>query len=100
MSVLSRVSKKISKYGEQFTINGTTSAKGFFQLLNTGTMHTFLDDTEAATIMRPALYLTTSADTPIAEGNTIARDGKSYTVRKVALQRFGQTVVIKIAVLA
>jgi hypothetical protein len=94
-----RIDKQFSRFGEAFSINGTTPAKGFFQQLDTGRMHIYLDDTEVAMMIRPGLFLVVPADTVIAAGNTIARDGRTYTVLKTANQRIKDTVMVKIAIL-
>ena len=99
MSILSRVNKKITKHGDDFLINGATPGKGFFHVMDSGTMHTYFDDTEVAAITRPTLFLVTSSDSTIAVGNTIARDGRTYTVRKIVIQRLGATTIVKLAAL-
>ena len=99
MTLLSRIDRKIKKHGEEFLVNGVTPEKGFFRVLDTGKMHAYLDDTEAATVIRPALFLVTSADAAIAVDDTIARDGRNYLVRKLSIERFGGEAVVKVAVL-
>jgi len=94
-----RIDKQFERFGEAFSINGTTPAKGFFQQLDTGRMHIYLDDTEVAMMTRPGLFLVVPADTTIAVGNTIARDGRTYDVLKTSNQRIKDTVMVKIAIL-
>jgi len=98
--MLSRIDRKIAKHGEDFLVNGTTPEKGFFQVLDTGRMRAFLDDTEVMTVIRPALLLVTSSDAAIAVDDTILRDGRTYSVRKIFIERFGGTAMVKVAVLA
>jgi hypothetical protein len=100
VAVLSRIEKKINKHGESFLINGTTAAKGFFRVLDSGTMRNYLDDVEIMAVIKPALFLVTLQSTPIAVDNTIARDGRTYVVRKVATERFAGVAVAKVAILS
>lgn len=100
MSILSRIERKIAKHGEDFLVNGTTSEKGFFQLLSSGSLRTYFDDTEAMSIIRPTLLLITTQDAAISVDDTITRDGRTYTVRKIVIQRFGGTAVVKVAALS
>jgi len=99
MGIGSRVQKKIDKHGEQFQVDGGASGKGFFQLLDMTRARTFLNDAEVATLIRPALMLVTSPDMEVAENDTIARDGRSYLVRKVAVLRFGGVAVAKVVIM-
>lgn len=97
MSLLSRVNKKIAKFGEDFLINGVTPGRGFFQVLSSGSIGMYFDSYESSAIVRPALILVTTADAPIAVSNTITRDGRTYTIRKIVTQRLGGTAIVKIA---
>ncbi|MEN6372302.1 MAG: hypothetical protein ABFD64_09855 [Armatimonadota bacterium] len=97
MSVLSRVNKKIEKFGEDFLINGVTRGRGFFQVISSGTMGMYFDSYETSAVERPALILITAADSPIAVSDTVTRDDRTYTVRKIVVQRLGGTAVVKIA---
>ncbi len=100
MSVLSRIEKKINKHGESFLLNGTTAAKGFFRMLDSGTMRNYLDDTEIMAVAKPALFLITLQSTPIALDNTIVRDGRTYHVRKVWTERFQGIATAKTAIIS
>ncbi|MEN6521274.1 MAG: hypothetical protein ABFD46_09020 [Armatimonadota bacterium] len=97
MSVLSRINKKIAKHGEDFLINGVTQGRGFFQVLSSGSMGMYFDSYETSAIVRPALILVTTADSPIAVSDTVTRDSRTYTVRKIVIQQLGGTAVVKIA---
>ena len=94
-----RIDKQFERFGEGFSINGTTPAKGFFQQLDTGRMHIYLDDTEVAMLTRPGLFLVVPADTQIAINDTITRDGRQYSVLKTSNQRIKNTVALKIVIL-
>ena len=94
-----RMDAKLAAFGEDYLLNGTTPCKGFFQQLDTGRMHIYLDDTECAMLSRPGLFMVTSADVSIAPGNTIARESRTYTVLKSATQRIANVAVAKIAIL-
>jgi hypothetical protein len=99
MPFLQRIKKKLTKHGEQFTVGGNTY-RGIFQVLGSGTMSTYLDDIERMGVVRPGLLLVTQADAVIAVNDTITRDGRIYTVLKTSNQRIGDTIVVKIVVLA
>ena len=95
-----RMDDKLASFGEDYLLNGTTPLKGFFQQLDTGRMHIYLDDTEVAMLTRPGLFMVTSAGAAIAVGNTVARDGRTYTVLKTSEQKIAGVTVAKIAILA
>ncbi|MDO8684908.1 MAG: hypothetical protein Q7N50_15700 [Armatimonadota bacterium] len=100
MLLKKRFDEKLAAFGEDYLLNGTTPYKGFFQQLDSGRMSIYLDDTERAMLTRPALFLATSADAVIAQGNTIARDGRTYSVLKMSIQRVAGAAVAKIVILA
>lgn len=93
-----RIAKKLAKFGEQFTVNGTT-CRGVFKILDSGTMRTYLDDVEVMGVVRPGLLLVTEADAPISVSDSISRDGRTFTVLKTSQHRIGDTSVVKLAIL-
>lgn len=97
MSMLSRIDNKLDRHGEEFLVNGVTSEKGFFQVFDSGKMRTYFDDTEMMAVVRPTLFLITFADAAISVNDTIDRDGRTYTIRKIAIHRFGGTAMVKVA---
>jgi hypothetical protein len=98
MGFLERISGGMKRYGEAFQLSGTTYY-GVFKLLDSGTMHTYLDDVESMGVTRPGLTLVTDCNTPIAENNSIVRDGRTYTVLRVSVHRIAGVAVAKVAVL-
>ncbi len=94
MKFKERVDKTFNKYGEDFTVNGT-AAKGFFQIMDHNRMLTYFDTVESSYITKPGLIVLVPADTPAQAANTIARDGRTYTVAKIVPQRIQNTVVMK-----
>ncbi len=99
MGYLERISRGMRRSGEAFQLSGTTYY-GVFKLLDSGTMRTYLDDVEAMGVTRPGLTLVTDYNTPIAEDDSITRDGRTYTVLRVSVHRIGGVAVAKVAVLA
>jgi hypothetical protein len=99
MSLQSRLEKAFDVYGEQFFINGTTSAKGFFQTLDQSRINTYFDSIEAAYIVKPAMMLLVPASTSLAVNNTVQRDGRTYTIKKIWKSRFKNSVIMQNAVL-
>jgi hypothetical protein len=89
----------LTKHGEEIQIGGST-IRGFFQPLDSFRTHLYLDDTEAQAVVKPGLFLITHADASININDTVTRDGRIYTIRKVALERLGDTAVLKCAVLS
>jgi hypothetical protein len=94
-----RVDKIFQEYGESIMINGTTSAKGFIQPLDHQRMLSYFDSTEESLITRPGLIAMVPADTSAAVDDTIARDGRTYEVKKIFKQRIGDTVMMQTLVL-
>ncbi len=94
-----RTDKIFERFGESFLINGVSPAKGFFQQLDTGRMHIYLDDTECAMLIRPGLFLVVPGDTQFTTGDTVARDGRTYEALKVSNQKLRGEVIVKIVIL-
>lgn len=99
MHFAKRIARKLAKFGEHFTVNGTTH-QGVFKILDSGTMNLYLDDVERMGVVHPALLLVTEPDVPIEADDTLTRDGRTYTVLKTSLHRIGDTSVVKIAILS
>ena len=94
MSYKKRADSVFDKYGEEYLINETTSARGFFQLADYTRLYAFFDSVEQASILRPALILMTAADTSVGVDDSITRDERTYTVTKMAQIRVKDTVVM------
>jgi len=99
MRFKSRIDEKLERFGEEFTLGGSTY-RGFIQQLDMGRAHIYLDDTEMAALTRPALFIVTSASANISPGQTMVRDGVTYTVRKSSKQRLGSTVMVQFVILS
>jgi hypothetical protein len=99
MSYKNRADTVFDKYGEEYLINGTTSARGFFQLADYTRLYTFFDSVEQASILRPALLVMTAADVPVEVSDEITRDGRTYAVTKTAKIRVKDTVVMQMLML-
>ena len=98
MGFLERISGGMKRYGEAFVLSGTTYY-GVFKLLDSGTMRTYLDDVESMGVVRPGLTLVTDYNTPLADDDSITRDGRTYTVLAVSIHRIGSVPVAKVAVM-
>ena len=99
MSYRKRADTIFEKYGEEYLINDTTSAKGFFQLVTLTRMQTFFDTVEQMSILRPALLLMTGADVAVEVSDQIARDGRTYSVTKMEKIRVKDTVIFQMLML-
>jgi hypothetical protein len=98
MQLVKRILNKLSKYGEQFTVDGNTY-HGVFRLLDSGTMRNYLSDVEIMGVVRPGLLLLTDPDTDIELNDTIDRDGRTYIVLRIADQRVCGTAVARTVIL-
>jgi hypothetical protein len=94
-----RMDEKLEAFGEDYLLNGVTPLKGFFQQLDTGRMHIYLDDTEVAMLTRPGLFMVTSADATISVGDTVARNGRTYNALKTSEQMIRGTAVARVVIL-
>ena len=94
-----RADRVFGKVGESFLINGTVPAKGIFMLLDKNRMHVFFDDAEQDMFDRPALIALVPADTQMAVNNTVLRDGRTYTVKRVAQRRYADEIVSQFVLL-
>jgi hypothetical protein len=93
MGLKKRADDVFRAFGESFLINGVTEAKGFFQQLDQTRMNMYFDVIEQGSILRPALIALVPADTVVSTGDTITRDGRTYTVAKMSKQRVRDTVL-------
>jgi len=98
MRFAERVARKIACFGEQFTVNGHT-CRGVFKVLDSGTMNSYLDSTEAMAVIHPGLLLITDPDAPINPNDTLTRDGRTYTVFKTSQHRIGNISAVKLVIL-
>lgn len=95
MGYKERMDKAFSRFGEDILLNGTTPMKGFFQILDQNRMNAYFDSIEQGYINKPALIVMVAGDTLAAIGNTIVRDGRTYTVKKVSKIRIINTAVMQ-----
>jgi hypothetical protein len=63
-------------------------------------MRNYLDDTESMAVIKPGLILITTPDVNITTGKTLTRDNRTYTVRKISIERLSGVALVKIAVLS
>lgn len=94
-----RMAKKLELFGEEFTVPGGTY-RGVFRVLDSGTMRSYLDDVESMGVEKPGLLLITEGDAIVSAGDTLTRDGRTYTVLKTSNHRIAEVSVVKLAVLA
>lgn len=94
-----RADKTFERVGTSFLINGTVPARGIFMLLDKNRMHVFFDDVEQDMFDRPALIALVPADTSISLNNTVALDGRTYTVTRVAKRRCMDEVISQFVLL-
>lgn len=99
MSLKTRVDKTFDRYGESFLVNGSTAAKGFFQVLDQNRMNAYFDSIEQSAIQKPALIVMVAAGTVVSTGNTVTHDSRTYTVEKLSKLRVKDTVVMQILLL-
>lgn len=99
MHFAERIASKLARFGEQFTVNGTTH-RGVFKILDSGTLNAYLDDVERMAVTHPALLLVTEPTVTINVNDSITRDGRIYTVFKTALQRVGDAALAKVVILS
>ncbi|MDH7481141.1 MAG: hypothetical protein QHH26_04075 [Armatimonadota bacterium] len=93
-----RAKNAFEAYGESFAIGGRPT-RGVFQQLDMQRMNMFFDDIEISTITRPALIAFIPADASASIDETITRDGRTYTIKKLAKLRAKDTVVMQVILL-
>lgn len=98
MPVMERMVNKIAKLGEEFTV-GSNTYRGVFKLLDSGTMRTYLNDTEIMGIVNPGLLLMTAPDSVIDIDDTVTRDSRAYTVKRSVVHRVMGVPVVRMVVL-
>ncbi|MHB1001904.1 MAG: hypothetical protein ACYC27_21905 [Armatimonadota bacterium] len=99
MGYKERLDKTFTRYGEDIMINGTVPAKGIFQILDQNRMNAYFDSVEQSYIDKPALIAMVPADVTASIGNTIVRDGRTYTVKKISSQKLVNTAVFRMLLL-
>lgn len=99
MGYKERMDKAFGRYGEDISLNGTVPMKGFFQILDQNRMNAYFDSIEQGYINKPALIVMVPGGSTAAIGNTIVRDGRTYTIKKVAKLRIVNTPVMQMLLL-
>ncbi len=94
-----RVTEQIDLHGEDFLVNGTAAAKGFFMLMDLTRLNTYFNSYEQAGLTKPALSLQVAADTSLEIDDTVDRDGRTYTVARLTQYRIHGEIVLQTAVL-
>ncbi len=97
MSYASRHSEAIDRIGETLTIGGTV-CKVAVDICDSTTLRKLFDDVEVMAVVKPALLIVAKADSTIAATQTFTRDARTFTVRRVAIQRLAGEAVCKLAV--
>ena len=98
MFVLQRIAQRVSKLGETFTV-GANTYKGVFKPLDSGTLHTYLNDVEIMGIVNLGLLLITTPSAVININDTITRDSRTYTVLRSVVHRIAGVAVVRLVVL-
>lgn len=94
-----RVDEMIAKHGEDLTINGVTSTKGFFMLTDLTRLNTYFNSYEQSNMNKPVLTLQLPADALIAPDDSIERDGRTYGVQRLARFRVEGEIVMQTVIL-
>jgi len=63
--------------------------------LDPAQMHTYFDDSEVMTMIRPALIGTVEGVTDVAVNDTLALDGRTFAVKKIVQRYLGNEIVSK-----
>lgn len=95
MGYKERLDNAFRKYGEDILLNGTIPMKGFFQILDQNRMNAYFDSVEQGYIDKPGLIVMVPGDSSAAVGNTVTRDGRTYTIKKVAKFRIVNSLVMQ-----
>jgi hypothetical protein len=95
MGYKERMDKAFTRFGEDIMLNGNIPMKGFFQILDQNRMNAYFDSIEQSYINKPALIVMVPGDASAVIGNTIIRDGRTYTVKKVSKFRIVNTSVMQ-----
>jgi len=98
MFILQRIANRVSKLGESFTV-GSNTYKGVFKVLDSGTLHSYLNDVEIMGIVNPGLLLITTPSAVINVNDTITRDSRTYTVLRSVVHRIAGVSVVRLVVL-
>jgi hypothetical protein len=95
-----RVDNMFAEHGESIMINDTIPAKGVFLMATLTTLNTFFDGVELSYLDRPALMLQMSADVALALEDSVTRDGRTFSVKKLFRYRYEDEPVMQAAILA
>lgn len=99
MMLLTRAAAAVHRLGEEFTVGGSTF-RGVFRVLDSGTLRTYLNDTEIMGVTNPGLLLITAPSSAVSVNDTITRDGRTYTALRSVLHRLAGVPVVRVVVLA
>ncbi len=100
MSVLKdRIEAKLRRWGTAVSINGGSGVNALLQELTSAQKSIYLDSAEQSQLTLPAMHAVVGAGVSAAVNDTIALDGRTFTVRKVVKQRLAGEVLCQVLVL-
>lgn len=93
-----RINALVGRYGESLVVNGVRSVRAIVFLATGSMVRSLFHEEEIAPLNYPLWAGVLSAAEELQEGDTLVREGATYTVRRVVILKVGDTPIAKMAV--
>lgn len=93
-----RLRSLVQRHGEEVVVNGTRPVRMVVFLATGGMLRTLFAEDEVLTLSRPVWAGVLAADETLNAGDSLSRDGVSYTMRRVVTLKIGNAPAVKVAV--
>lgn len=93
-----RLRSLVQRHGEPVIVNGTRTVRAVVFVATNGLLRSLFTDDDLLSFNRPLWVGVMAADETMNTGDTVSRDGVTFTVRRVVTLRLGSASVVKVAV--
>lgn len=93
-----RLRALVQRHGEPVVVNGTRTVQAVVFVATSGLLRSLFTDSDLLSFNRPMWVGVMAADEALNAGDTVSRDGATFTVRRVTTLKIGASPVVKVAV--
>lgn len=93
-----RLRSLVQRHGEPVTVNGTRTVQAVVFVATSALLRSLFTDNDLLSFNRPMWVGVVAADETLNTGDTVSRDGMTFTVRRVITLSIGSASVVKVAV--
>lgn len=93
-----RLRALVQRHGEPVMVNGMRTVQAVVFVATSGLLRSLFTDNDLLSFNRPMWVGVMAADETLNAGDTVSRDGATFTVRRVTTLKIGASPVVKVAV--